>query len=1028
MRGRTISHEGGTAPCADAARGNGFATTLARLKEAGSGSIRLRSAPVRYAAALLVAAALTLPRLFLGHGFEFAPTYALIYPASFLIALWGGFGPGMLCVLLAALSMELLVIKPLYVLKFDMHAVFRFFLPTTCVAIAGLLANALHSIRRRARRQVRAARIAQERFRLIAEACPDVIWRYRVAEPRGFEFVSPSITSISGYTPEEHYADPSLSSRMVYPGDRELFDAFWRDPASFETPFQLRFIRKDGETIWTEQHNICIRDEAGNVVAVQGLARDLTARMQTEDSLRESEARFSTLSTATLEGIALSEGGRILDANQQYADLFGYSVSELIGQDVAQLVAPQDRARVAQLLQSDVGGWGEYLNLKKDGTTFPVEARSRILEHNGRRIRITSIRDISERKAAEEALLRREESFRTATDASGAMVYEIDLLADRINRMHGLERLLGYPEDAAASGREWWSEVTHPEDRGRVFEAVTSAISHGRDFRITYRVRHNAGHYITVENTGRILLDDVGRPLRMIGGVVDITRRKAAEEALAESERRYRQIIESTHEGVWMLDMLGVTTYVNAQMADMLGYTPEDMIGRPGYDFLFEEDVPTAREIIDRCRAGQLACSEMRFRRSDDGEVWFLLNPSLITGRDGQSVGILGMFADVTDRRRAIDELKSASAAKDQFLAVLSHELRNPLQPALMTAASLERDEALPTDLRSDLGLIRRNLELEVRLIDDLLDLNRIAFKKLQLTKRVVDVHAKLLNSLDICRSDAEAKRIDFLTDIGALHAHAYADGGRLQQVFWNVIKNAIKFTPPGGRIELRTSNLNEDCLRITITDTGMGIDPKVLPRLFSEFEQGAQSVTQQYGGLGLGLAISRHLVKMHEGRIFAYSPGVGQGATITIELPTVPEETPLPPLEAAVVDDAARKLRILLVEDHATSAQVTAKLLRRVGHLVEVAADLASGLELGLGSEFDLLISDLGLPDGSGLDLMRRLRERRPGQSGIALSGYGMASDVDKCRDAGFAEHLTKPVDMPALHAAIHRATAPRV
>ena len=397
------------------------------------------------------------------------------------------------------------------------------------------------------------------------------------------------------------------------------------------------------------------------------------------------------------------------------------------------------------------------------------------------------------------------------------------------------------------------------------------------------------------------------------------------------------------------------------------------------------------------------------------------MNPSLIRDSGGRFTGLLGMFTDISERRRVMEDLKRANAQKDHFLAVVSHELRNPLQPALMTAKSVEGDEAVPLEVRQDVGLIRRNLELEVRLIDDLLDLNRLAYNKLQLSKRVVDVHAKLLNSVDICRADMQAKHIDFLTDLGALDMHVLADGGRLQQVFWNVLKNGIKFTPSGGRIELRTSNPAPGTLQISFLDSGIGIDPEILPRLFTAFEQGPRSITQQYGGLGLGLALSRQFVELHDGRIWVDSPGQGQGATVTIALPTVAREA-FTDETGAAAGDIARRLLILLVEDHATSAQVTAKLLRRAGHEVEIASDCASGVQLGLAREFDLLISDIGLPDGSGLDVMRRIREQRPAQKGIALSGFGMSSDREESAKAGFAEHLTKPVDMPSLHAAIRR------
>ena len=380
------------------------------------------------------------------------------------------------------------------------------------------------------------------------------------------------------------------------------------------------------------------------------------------------------------------------------------------------------------------------------------------------------------------------------------------------------------------------------------------------------------------------------------------------------------------------------------------------------------------------------------------------------------------------EARKAREEAEAANRAKDRFLAVLSHELRTPLTPVLAEVSAMLDDPDTPGSVRPVLEMTRRNVELEARLIDDLLDLNRIVQGKLRLNREVVDAHRLVLEALEICRPGIEGARLRVEVALGAARHHVKADAARLQQVVWNLIKNAVKFTPSGGFIAIKTRD-EGGRLVVEVADTGVGIEAGVLSRIFDAFEQGGTSVTQRFGGLGLGLAISRSLAEAHGGRLLAASPGVNEGATFLLELPAV--EGPTEPANAgrpAVADEPsdAGSRRILLVEDNLDTLQVMARLLARKGHRVTTADGLLAALRAAKDLEFDVLISDLGLPDGSGLDLIRRLRERHPTPiPGIALSGFGMDDDLRRSREAGFLEHLIKPIDFPNLEAAIRRVAA---
>jgi signal transduction histidine kinase len=357
-------------------------------------------------------------------------------------------------------------------------------------------------------------------------------------------------------------------------------------------------------------------------------------------------------------------------------------------------------------------------------------------------------------------------------------------------------------------------------------------------------------------------------------------------------------------------------------------------------------------------------------------------------------------------------EAERANLAKDQFLAMLSHELRTPLTPVLTSVIALEEENELPEKFRESLQMIRRNIELEARLIDDLLDLTRISKGKVQLNLEIVEADTLLRNALEVCQAEIDKKHLRLQVDLSAQKVRLKADSARLQQIFWNIIKNAVKFTPKGGQIHIRTSNDSGDRLQVEVTDTGLGIDSESMPKVFEAFEQG-ESI--QRGGLGLGLAISKALVEAHKGTITAKSAGRNKGSTFTVLFPTSTEATVAakPIISPRLPERQSR--RVLLVEDHEDTNHALTNLLRRSGYHVHSANSVQSALDLAANQEFDVLISDLGLPDGSGIDLMRKLNSGRP-LLAIALTGYGTEDDIRKSYDGGFSHHLVKPIDVNKL------------
>jgi signal transduction histidine kinase len=388
--------------------------------------------------------------------------------------------------------------------------------------------------------------------------------------------------------------------------------------------------------------------------------------------------------------------------------------------------------------------------------------------------------------------------------------------------------------------------------------------------------------------------------------------------------------------------------------------------------------------------------------------------------------GLAEIAREVTEHARQLErakhEAESANRAKDQFLAVLSHELRTPLTPALAAASALETAPEINADeLRESLALIRRNIELEARLVDDLLDLTRISKGKLQVHLSTVDLHQTIRHAAEMCRSEANTAGANLTLELRAEAHHVRGDAARLAQVFWNLILNAVKFTPASGRIVVRSENLQPNRIRLEVSDTGIGIEPDKLTRIFEPFQQAEESTTRRFGGLGLGLSVAKGLLDAHGGSIKAFSEGKDRGTTFTVELATTTPPAPQDGAPAVEKLIERRSLRILVVEDHADTRQTLCRILTRWGHEVEAAATVAEGLAAVERQCPDLLLSDIGLPDGTGIELLQKIGPRE-GMVAIAMSGYGMENDLEKTHRAGFSEHLVKPVAAERMREAIDR------
>ena len=514
----------------------------------------------------------------------------------------------------------------------------------------------------------------------------------------------------------------------------------------------------------------------------------------------------------------------------------------------------------------------------------------------------------------------------------------------------------------------------------------------------------------------------------------DITVRKRTERENLEKAR----LLDLSNDAIIVCDLDNRIRQWNEGAAKLYGWTQAEVVGK-NLETLLQSEWAPAQGGAARAPQPEGRFSSEVIQIARDGRRV----PVLARGvRDRETLCVLASHTDITASKaaelevaQARDQAIAASQAKDNFFAALSHELRTPLSPVLLLASDAVADAAIPAPLRESFAIIHRNVTLEARLIDDLLDVTRITHAKMVLDRTSVDVHLVLHDAIATVRPELAARQIELKLRLVKGNPVVWGDAVRLQQIFWNVLRNAEKFTPEGGAITVTTRLLSSERLVVEIADTGMGMTKPELERIFVSFSQGDHAMSggsPRFGGLGLGLSIARRLTELHGGTIRAESGGLNQGSTFTIELPRASyigsEPRPAAPAPAApalfepISCGPAR--RILLVEDHdSTRKALTQLLIRRHFEVVSASNIAEAQVAVGRGA-FDVLISDLGLPDGSGLDLMRDLRARF-GLKGIALSGFGEVEDIARSQAAGFSTHVTKPPSIQSLERALAMVAA---
>lgn len=519
--------------------------------------------------------------------------------------------------------------------------------------------------------------------------------------------------------------------------------------------------------------------------------------------------------------------------------------------------------------------------------------------------------------------------------------------------------------------------------------------------------------------------------------VTDITIRKQAEVALRQSEERFRNMADNAPVMIWLTNSSGYCTYLSKSWYEFSGQTEQTGLGFGWIDAIHPEDREyTKQNFIEANERSQGFQVEYRLRRKD-GEYRFCLDAaSPWFGVDGKYKGYIGSVIDITERKQAEAErdrlleleqvartnAEQANRIKDEFLAVLSHELRSPLNPILGWAKLLQTREFDSDMQKKAIATIERNAKLQAQLIEDLLDVSRILQGKLNLNMFPVNLVTVIEAALDTMRLAAEAKNIQIQTKLDAV-GQVLGDSGRLQQVIWNLLSNAVKFTHEGGTITIQLKGIGTQA-QITVSDTGKGISPKFLPYVFEYFRQADSTTTRTFGGLGLGLAIVRHLIELHGGTVWAESLGEDRGATFTVKLPLIHKElTPTTDMNLAnpnaPTDSILRDIQILVVDDDTDTRDFYTFMLELAGARVTAVESAAEALQALAESEPDILLSDIGMPQTDGYMLMRQVKALQGNGKqipAIALTAYAGDINQQQALKAGFQKHLAKPVEPEEL------------
>ncbi|MCT7949647.1 PAS domain S-box protein [Ancylothrix sp. C2] len=841
--------------------------------------------------------------------------------------------------------------------------------------------------------------------------------------------------------------------KRIHPSDQEQFLALLQSitPENDTYVTTYRLIRPDGSVVILEESARAFFEDR-KLVRLIGITQDVTERENTAFALRQSERQLRVIPEAIPHQVWTTlPDGRIDYYNQRAYDYTGATPEQLQNYGWTEFIHPEDLPRLG-------AAWNQGLEI---GKNYQIEARMRsrdgvyrwflsqavaVRDEQGQIIKWYGTNtDIHDRKQAEEALRESTAILNAINETTPTLIYVKDRQGRFLMANPTVLRLLGKTTEEVI-GKTDLDVLINLKEAERI-TANDLLVMESDEVQVLEEVVQfldRKGTYISIKSPYR---DEQGNVIGLIGISTEITERKQAEESLRQSELNFRTLADCMPQIFWTARADGFLDYYNQRWYDYTGMTFEETQGWGWEAVLHPDDVEKCVHIwSEAVRTGTAYQIEYRFKRASDGQYrWHLGRAFPLRDENGKIIKWFGSGTDIHDQKQVIaerdqalekerlarEQAEAANRSKDEFLAVLSHELRSPLNPILGWTKMLQSRSFNEAQAQKALATIERNAKLQVQLIDDLLDISRIISGKLILNQTPVFLVDIIKAALETVQLSAKDKSIEIELHLEAQSEPIFADANRVQQILCNLLSNAIKFTDKNGRIFVRLSK-NNGYAQLEVSDTGKGISPDFVPHVFELFRQQDSSTTRQFGGLGLGLALTQQLVKAHGGHITAESLGEGKGATFTVWLPILAAAEPATPSAPdSQPSMTLQNVRILVVDDEPDSLDIMKTLLEMEGAVVTAVESAPAALEVITKSNFDLLISDIGMPGMDGYGLLAHIRQLPPEKRGllvkadgmikaISVSGYAGEWNQQKSLQAGFSEHISKPYNPADLVARI--------
>jgi PAS domain S-box-containing protein len=870
------------------------------------------------------------------------------------------------------------------------------------------------------KRALKALQESDQRLRLATQTGKLGVWDWDITGDR--ISWSESLYAIHGVNPQWFSEAVGGFTALVHPDDRGLVARSIREAMDKDAPCELEFraLRPDGETIWLFTNAVVLR-QGGNAVRMLGATMDITERKRGEIALRESEERFRTLANHAPVGIFRAEpNGDNVFVNDNWCDMAGMTADEAFGRGWMNALHPEDRDWVVagweEALASGSPSAAEFRFLRPDDTVLWLQGNAAPLRNADGELLgyIGTVADITQRKQTEEALRNSERMYRAIGESIDYGIWVCDAEGRNIYASESFLQLVGMTQEECSGFG--WTKVLHPDDVEQTIVAWKQCVRAGLPWDVEHRFRGVDGKWRPVLARGVPVRDDRDEIIAWVGINLDISELKQAEIELRESEARFRSMADNAPVLIWV-NGVGGCQFVNKEYLRFVGCTQEDVAGMNWVRLVHPDDVEGYLQSYRRAFSRQQPfMAHCRFRRADGEYRWLSSSGAPRLRSDGTFLGYVGCSVDVTDIKASEEALREADRRKDDFLAMLGHELRNPLA-GVVTGAQVLSMLDLGEDAREMQAVIARQASYMSQIVDDLLDVSRIARGKLTLRRQHVNLNPLLRDTIkDYQRSHAMAD-CELRLALPSGDVWVWADPTRITQAVSNLIHNSYKFSdgPNEISVDVQTDAAQRQVL-ISVTDRGIGMTQETIARIFEPFNQADTSLERSRGGLGLGLALAKGLVELHGGVVTAASPGLGRGSTITIALPC--SEAPVvetsPP-----VDHAYNARRVLIIDDRRDAILPLTKMLQMEGHLVDTAMDGPGGLAKAAEFRPDVVLCDIGLAgEMNGYEVVKALRAEP--QLGniylVAVTGYGQEEDRRLAKEAGFDFHLTKPLGRDQL------------